>query len=348
MPKKISVKFDTSPLTNAHRARGIGVYTQMLQQALAENEQVELVSQARQADLIHYPFFDLFFNTLPLKLGQKIVVTIHDVTPLVFPQAYKPGMKGYLRFLAQLAKLKLVSAIITDSKHSKKDIMNYLKVPFEKIHPIYLAPNPSIQLLPEKKLQSVARRYHLPKSYLLYVGDINYNKNIPFLIKALKYLPFNFKLVLVGKNFRPQPIPEWAAIEKQIALSDVQKRVKFLTNVDSAEDLSAIYSQSLVYVNASLYEGFGLPILEAMRAKTVVISFDNSSIPEIAADKVIYLRKREAEHLAEVIKTVADWTKIKRKKWTNEAFHHSQQFTWQKTVQATVAIYEQVVHRSKP
>ena len=342
--KKIKVKLDTSPLVTAHKTRGIGFYTRFLRDALAKRGDVELVTKEQEAEIIHYPFFDLFFNTLPLKPNKKIVVTIHDVIPLVFPKNYKPGVKGSLRLLAQIGKLRFVKAVITDSKNSKKDILNYLKVPFEKVYPIYLAPNPEIKPADAQLKAKVKRKFALPKKYLLYVGDINYNKNIPFLIKSLKYLPYEFKLVLVGKNFVPQDIPEWQAIEKQLALSDVKKRVKFLTTVDSSSELAAIYSQALVYVNPSLYEGFGLPVLEAMRAKTPVISLKNSSIPEIAGDKIIYLEKENPEELAELIEALDRWPKTKRMRWVSSAYKHSLKFSWEKTAAETVRVYQTIIH----
>lgn len=344
MKQKLKLKLDTSPLASGHRFRGIGAYTRFLLQELNRLDQVELVEDEKVADVIHYPFFDLFFNTLPLKKpGKKVVVTIHDVIPLVFPKNYRPGVKGSLRLMAQITKLKLVDAVITDSKNSKKDIINYLKVPFGKIHPVYLAPNPEIKPLGLKAKNQVKRKYSLPKKYLLYVGDINYNKNIPFLIKSLKYLPYQFKLVLVGKNFMPQAIPEWEAIEKQLALSDVADRVKFLTNVDSSQDLAGIYANALVYVNPSLYEGFGLPVLEAMRAKTPVISLKNSSIPEIAGDKITYLNDENPEKLAELIEAIDRLPMSKRIKLINQAYEHSQQFSWVKTAQETVEVYARLL-----
>jgi len=344
MNKKISVKLDTTPLTNAHRTRGVGVYTKLLLQALKQSNAVKLVDDPRQAQVIHYPFFDLFFNSLPVNLTKKTVVTIHDVIPLVFPQQYKPGIKGNLRLLAQIGKLKFVNAVITDSINSKKDIVNYLKVPFDKIKAVHLAANPAIRRIPQEKLAFFSRKLHLPKKYLLYVGDINYNKNLSFLIKTLKYLPYQLKLVLVGKNFRSQPIPEWAAIEKQIALSDVARRVKFFNQVETDEDLAAIYSASLVYINPSLYEGFGLPILEAMQTKTPVISLRNSSIPEIAGDRVVYLGETNPERLADLVKNVIYWTKSKRKQWVNQAFQRSQQFSWEKTAKETVEVYQKIIN----
>ncbi len=342
--KKVKVKLDISPLSSKHRHRGIGVYTRYLHQALSELPEVELVDSELEAEVIHYPFFDLFFNTLPIKLTKKTVVTIHDVTPLVFLKNYRPGVKGSLRLLSQMTKLKLVDAVVTDSRNSKKDIINYLKVSPAKIFTTYLAPNPQIRPVNLKEKNRVRRKYSLPKRFFLYVGDINYNKNIPFLIKSLKYLPYQFKLLLVGKNFYPQEIPEWQAIAKQLALSDVTDRVKFLTNVDSSEDLSAIYANSLAYVNPSLYEGFGLPVLEAMRAKTPVISLKNSSIPEIAGDKAIYLQKEDPEELAKLIEAVNDWPIAQRRKWLKQAYEHSLGFSWEKTAKKTAEVYKRVVN----
>jgi glycosyltransferase involved in cell wall biosynthesis len=340
MPLKVFL--DQSPLSNGHAIRGIGMYTRFLHEALQKDKSIELVESAKEAQVIHYPFFDLFSPSLPLFSKTRTIVTIHDVIPLLFPKYYPLGKKARLNFFRQKLALRKVDAVITDSEASKIDIAKHLRVPLDKIKVVYLAGNPQIQAVSETIQSRVRRKYKLPQRFLLYVGDINYNKNLPQLIKALKFLPEQIKLVMVGKNFREQDIPEWQRIQVQIALSSVAKRVKFINNLDTRamEDLSAIYSMSLAYVQPSLYEGFGLPVLEAMACRTPVICHDNSSLGEIVLNKAILSNSATAEDFAQSVEEVLTWSQAKRDEFTKKAKRYAASFTWRKTAQNTIKVYE--------
>lgn len=339
----IKVKFANSPLTSMHAARGIGRYSQQLQQALKATGQIEVLSSSvkQSADITHHPYFDLYFPTLPIRPFGKTVVTIHDLIPLVFPEQYPVGKKGQWHFFKQKLSLGFVSAIITDSAHCKKDIEIYLGVAKDKIFVVPLAAPIELKKPDPKSLQTIRRKLGLPVQYCLYVGDINYNKNLPQLIKALKYLPWNVKLVCVGKNFLSQDIPEWHAIENQVALSDVAHRVQFLTNVhvDDFVSLSVIYAGALCYVQPSLYEGFGLPVLEAMVCQTPVVSTQISALKEVAG-KYAVLAETTAESLARSIQQVLNLSQTARKTLTTQAYEWSQKFSWEKTAKKTLAVYK--------
>ena len=346
----IKVLIDTSPLSNASAIRGIGSYTRHLTDALEKEKSLEVMRSSLadknfKPDIIHYPFFDLFFHTLPLRKKATTVVTIHDTIPLVFPEQYKPGKRGLANLIRQKLALKSVAAVITDSESSKKDIVHYFKYPADKIYVIPLASNPDLKAADEKRIRSAKRRYKLPSKYLLYVGDINYNKNLPQLIKTLKFLPKDIKLVLLGKNFTPQEIPEWQWIESQVALSNVEDRIIYLDNVlgDASEDLSAIYSGALAYIQPSLYEGFGLPVLEAMQCKTPVISSANSSLLEIGGKAVLFTEEETAEEFAKKVEEILNWTKKERTSFINKAYKWSQRFSWEKTAKKTAELYQKLL-----
>lgn len=352
----INVLIDTSPLANANSLRGVGVYTRMLVQSLNTLKGITVLTPVdieknkklkKSIDLIHYPFFDLYFSTLPLRTKKPTVVTVHDVIPLIFPEQYKPGVKGKVKFVKQKNALQNVETVITDSQTSKNDIVKYLGVKSEKIAVIYLAANPDLKKPPSSVINRVRRHYKLPKNYILYVGDINYNKNLPQLIKALKFLPREIKLVCLGKNFQPQNIPEWQWIETQMAMSDVVNRVKFITGLgsDANQELSAIYAAAAVYVQPSLYEGFGLPVLEAMQCRTPVIATQNSSLIEVGGEGAVFCQP-EAESIAAQVETVLSWSKNKRSLWVKNAYNWSQKFSWQKTAQQTFKIYKQVITKA--
>jgi glycosyltransferase involved in cell wall biosynthesis len=346
---KIKVLIDTTPLASGHAIRGIGMYTKQLLAAFEQNKELELVNAADIAntaskpDIIHYPFFDLFAATLPWRRVAPTVVTIHDVIPLVFPDQFRPGKRGRLAFWKQRLALKTVQAVITDSVASKQDVISYLGVPESKIHVVSLAAHPEFKVARENHIKEVRKQYQLPKNYLLYVGDINYNKNIPQLIKSLKFLPDDIHLVCVGKNFYPHDIPEWQWIETQVALSDVSPRVHFVTDIGpkAIDELSAIYTGAVAYIQPSLYEGFGLPVLEAMQCRVPVISARNSSLIEVGGEHATYVEPT-AESIAEGVQTVMAWSATARAERVKAANRWSQTFTWQKTAQKTMAVYQQV------
>ena len=348
----IDVLFETSVLSGGHSARGIGAYARLLTEELKNNSDINLIksstlekNQKINVDITHYPFFDLFFDTLPISPFKKVVVTIHDVIPLVFPKLYEPGIKGKIKFEKQKLALKSVNAVITDSQASKKDIIQHLGVPEEKVHVIYLAANIVFEKKDDKFIRKVLRKYKLPKKYLLYVGDINYNKNIPQLIKMMKFVEDkSIKLVCIGRNFTPQEIPEWKWIETQLALSDVEDRVIFLNNVptEPVDELAAIYSGALIYVQPSLYEGFGLPVLEAMQCETPIVCSENSSLIEVGGEHVIFT-EATAESMAQKVIDILKWSKTKRLKWIRDAYKWSQTFSWRKTAEETVDVYKQIM-----
>ncbi|PIY80102.1 MAG: hypothetical protein COY80_04730 [Candidatus Pacebacteria bacterium CG_4_10_14_0_8_um_filter_42_14] len=354
MSEPLKIAIDTSPLLGGHARRGIGTYTRELLKALTTRADLTITRITRRRkiekgefDLIHYPFFDLFFHTLHQRRGQKTVITIHDVIPLEFPEQYPAGVKGSLRFIQQKRALKKVSWVLTDSEYSKAQIVKFLSFPAEKISAILLAANPEIVRQSREQMALVREKFHLPEKYILYVGDINYNKNVPQLIKSLKFLPDDISLVCVGKNFSPQPIPEWEAIERQVALSDVSERMHFCPDVEpeAVAELAAIYSGAKLYVQPSLSEGFGLPILEALQCRTPVVSTNRGSLPEVSGEAAIYAEP-EAESLAEAIKQVLDWSRSERAERVEKGFQWSQKFTWEKAAEQTTTAYKQALERS--
>lgn len=350
--KKITVVFETSVLAGEHSSRGIGTYARLLLEHLEGISEIEVHKSSTMSktdtikpDIIHYPFFDLYFDTLPINPFKNKVVTVHDVIPLIFPEYYKAGIKGKLRLKKQKLALRSAAAVITDSQASKADIIKHLRIPEHKIHVVYLAANPSLRAQDEDIIKRVKYKNKLPDKYILYVGDINYNKNIPQLIKMMKFIEDeSVKLVCLGRNFTPQEIPEWQWIETQLALSDVSDRVVFLNNVltESLDELAAIYTGAQLYIQPSLYEGFGLPVLEAMQCRTPVVCSHNSSLLEVGGEHVVF-SEPSAEDFAAKVAEVLSWSKTRRDTFIREAYKWSQNFSWDKTAQETATVYKKVL-----
>src|SRR3989344_1337554 len=174
----MKVALDISPLKTGHKVRGIGSYTQQLVEEFKKGdygidfEFFDSQNFSSSSDLIHYPYFDLFFHTLPIKKAKPRIVTIHDVIPLVFPKFFPIGIKGALNLFLQKRALAKVDAVICDSETSKKDIISKLSFPGEKIRVVYLAPGPNFKKINTSQLFKIKNKYSLPEKFVLYVGDV--------------------------------------------------------------------------------------------------------------------------------------------------------------------------------
>lgn len=352
----MKVVVDISPLKTLHKTRGIGIYTRRLIEALQQydkkNEYV-LTTKFKDvsgADVVHYPYFDLFFHTLPIRKHTKTVVTIHDLTPLIFPSDFHPGIKGRYRYFLQRLALRSVNAVITDSENSKRDIKQILNVPDQKLSVIYLAAADSFRPQNDKQIQKVKKRYKLPDKFALYVGDVNANKNIIKLVNAFKRLVkkhTNLHLVLVGSTFKDKKLPQVVKIIKEIENISLQSKVLILPNVtlDPPDDLAAIYCASQVYIQPSLYEGFGLPVLEAFASGTLVVSSNSSSLPEITGEAAIMVNPKSSTEISKGIVKALNLSNDEKAKLVRKGIKQANKFSWKKTAEETIEVYKSVVER---
>ena len=345
----MKVAIDVSPLKNANRYRGVGAYTNQLAESLKllnisdfSFQLIESGKIAKDYNLIHYPFFDPFFLTLPLKKEKPTVVTIHDTIPLVFPEHYPPGAKGNLKFQIQKFSLKNVKAVITDSENSKKDIFKYLNYPKEKIYVIPLAPAKDFKVIKNKDfLDKIKRKYKLPEKFILYVGDVNYNKNVLGLIKAFadfRDQEKDLNFVLVGKAFLEEDLKETQEIIKLINLLDLNKNIIRLGWIPQ-EDLAGIYNSATVYCQPSFYEGFGLPVLEAMACGCPVVAANTSSLPEICGRAAIMFDPYNIKSIVEGIKMALN----QKSDLMAKGLRQVENFNWEKVAQKTYEVYQKVV-----
>ena len=337
----LKLYIDESPLKTGHAVRGIGAYTRGIKEGMKTINDVSLVQDKTKADVILYPYFDLFFNTLQIRKGEKVVVMIHDVIPLLYPKNYPPGVRGKLNFLRQKKELKKATLIVCDSETSKKDIVRFLDIPQGKIFPTHLAPNPNVKPVSDKKiLETVRDKYDLPETFVLYVGDINYNKNVLTLVKACTDL--NVCLVIAGQQAASEEFDREHIENKDLkelievyGSNSLVKRVGFVPD----EDLSAIFSLATTYCQPSFYEGFGLPVLEAMKAGCPVICSRTQALVEIAEDGALYFDPKDIGDLktimSGVINNQAVLNDFKRK-----SSIQVKKFSWKETSNKTLEAIE--------
>lgn len=348
----MKVAIDTAPLQSGHKIRGMGVYVKNLIteiEKLKENNFYpesfvfsENKGKLREFELLHYPYFDLFFHTLSIKQPQKFVVTVPDVTPLLYPKNFPPGIKGSIKLHLQKQALKKASAVITISETSKKDIVRYLDVKAEKIFPIYLAPQ-KFTKRSAKTLQSVRKKYKLPKQFVLYVGDANYNKNLLTLIEACK--KSKTPIVMVGKSlvstdYNKNHIEnkDLNAIHEKYAMDPNVIRLGYLEN----EEFDSIWQLATIFCMPSRYEGFGLPILEAFQAGVPVLSARTQALVEIAGEGAIYADTESVNDFASKIEALLK-NKDKREALVRKGKDRVKNFSWEKTAQQTYEVYKKVL-----
>lgn len=325
----LKIAVDSGPLGSGDSVRGIGVYTRELLKALnlygVDVSDVDLNGY----DVIHLTRFHPFFVSVPYSKpkGARLILTIYDLIPLIYPEHYPPGIKGTFRFLINKYLIKKnVDAIITISETSKKDICRFLGVNPNMVYVTYLSPRPIFRRLKtEDWKKEIIQKYKLPDDYVLYVGDLNFNKNIVNLIEGCRIA--KKPLVIVGKQAAEVNKMDFSHPElKHLATVDWSKIIRL--GFVSDADLVAIYNLASVYIQPSYYEGFGLPLLEAVSCKTPVAVSKNQCHVEILGNDFDYFNADEPDDIAKYIISPNRDRKLPRN------------YSWKLTAKETLKIYE--------
>lgn len=278
-------------------------------------------------DIIHSPENASLFVKLQ---NQKKIVTVHDIIAYLYSEFGVTGIR--YKYLLNRT-LKTADKIITDSYSTKKDLINYFNVPEQKINVIYLAADDKFKLLDPQEIDPILKKYEVLSPYIFYVGGFMTHKNIPTLIKAfyeLKKEEIPHKLVFTGKNSNKK-------IYNLIQRLGLQKHIIFLGYVES-EDLPALYNGADLFVYPSLYEGFGLPPLEAMSCGCPVVASNTSSLPEVVGDGGIMVDPYDVDELANAMHRVLtnDWLRINL---IRRGLKRAKMFSWEKCAKETLEVY---------
>ncbi len=292
-------------------------------------------------DLAHVPYFGS-----PLSPSVPTLVTIHDLIPMLLPE-YRGGFLGRLYTSLVAAAAPQAKIILTDSEASKQDILRKLGLGGEQVRVVYLAPAPYFQ--PAESWQQVVelkQKYNLPENFVLYLGGYDVRKNVSALLYAYtwvsKTLGEQYPLVLGGRlpesdsAFFPDP----RRIARELGIEEFIITPGWIAE----EDRPLLYAAAAVFVYPSRYEGFGLPVLEAMACGVPVVTTNAASIPELAGPAAFQLDPNDTRHMAAPIIRLCTEESF-RAEMIERGFAQVEKFSWAKTAQETLRAYRDTLTR---
>ncbi len=324
------------------RGRGVGVYGSNLLEGLKKTKGIKIVDT--NPDIIHYTFFDLFYPTLKINPHIPSIVTIHDVTPLVLSEKYPKGVMSTIGLFRQWFQLKKTAAIITDSECSKKDISKILRIDDAKVFVTLLAANNLYKKEVSADMKNkLIKKYNLPEKFILTVaGGPNPNKNLPNLAEVTERI--GIPLVIVGGGINQKLIKPVEPELIDLVRLEVYQHLIRLDNVPN-EELLIFYKLATAYVQASIYEGFGIPLLEAMTAECPIVSSRASSLPEIYDPVTITFNPKSLKSMEKAMKKFLKLTKFQKEEYVAKNKNRSKEFSWQKTASQTADVYKTVYEK---
>ncbi|GIM30239.1 glycosyl transferase [Clostridium polyendosporum] len=304
-------------------------FIKMNSKFLSLKEQIELpriLNKYKGKAIFHSPSF---VSSPFIKIDT--VMTIHDLNHIRYPQFYTPFHKYYYKYIVKPSALNS-KKVLTVSNFAKSELLGWLKCEDSRVVVTYNGIDSDFKhISDETTLKKVKYKYDLPDKFILYIGNLKPHKNVETLVKAMKTVKDkNYFLVMNGKlNDK---------LREVIKEYDVNDRIKFIGFVDD-EDLPVLYSEAKVFVFPSLYEGFGLPPLEAMACGCQVIVSDTSSLPEVVGNYGLKFDAKDHINLSNKINQCIEspllYNEKELKDWMNR-------YDWQNTFDLTYEIYKEI------
>jgi glycosyltransferase involved in cell wall biosynthesis len=303
--------------------------------SLAEQIAIPLVLRRERVTLFHAPHY-----VLPPLVRCRSIVTIHDCIHLMFPE-YLPNRLAHAYAKASITlAARRAKRILTVSESSKRDILRFVDVPADRIDVIYNAYDECFAIEPrEEDVLRVRERYQLQDPFVLYAGNVKPHKNLERLIEAfgiVRRAGFDaLKLVLIGDD-----ISKYAVLRRAVHRLQLHKHVRFLGYLPE-ETLAVMYRLAGVFVFPSLYEGFGLPPLEAMASGTPVITSNASSLPEVVGDAALLVDPYDPDAIADAIRRIVSDETL-RADLHRRGLARAKEFSWKQSVARVRRIYDEV------
>ena len=327
-------RFEMREVKGTARRLGVGLGKLWWEQAgLLE------LGRSESFDLLHCPYF-----ASPLFPNVPTVVTIHDVIPLVLPE-YRRAIHVRLYTHLVSAAARRARAITTVSETAKKDIVRTLGIPADRVHVIYNAADSSLHPVADRStLEALRETYGIEQDFLLYFGGFDVRKNVMRVVRAFGSARESFQrpcqlllagsLGLVGHPLYPDPRP----LIRKLGL---ESKVVLAGRIPE-EDKAILYSASTALVFPSLYEGFGMPVLEAMACGTPVVTSKLSSLPEVAGDAALMVDPTDVEALAgAMVRMVND--RSLRDELAGKGLRRASEFRWEDSAMKTLEVYRRAM-----
>ena len=293
-----------------------------------EQTMLPVSMELRRLDVFHGPV-----HVVPIPTRVPSVMTLHDLAFLRFPEQLPSSRRAFLAAATRVSAQK-VDRVITVSQNTASDVIQWLKVPEEKVESIPLAPSSRVKRVSGRSLDVFRMKWNIDRPYVLAVGTLEPRKNLPTLLRAFAKIKgeVEHQLVLVG--------PEgWLTSELRQTLNelDLGDRVR-LTGFVRDEELGGWYSAADLFAFPSFYEGFGLPSLEAMHCGTPVLASNSSCFPEVVGEAGVLISPRDtslwAETMREILRDPAWRAELSRRGLACAA-----EFSWTRTAEATYRVY---------
>lgn len=319
------------------RTRGIGMPSQLLQ----------LLWRATSHPCVDgwLPGIEVFHGVnfwLPPLHRARGVITVHDLGFLALPELHTPAQRAIHGKLGR--SLGRCARVIAVSENTRRDFLRHYSYPAERVRVIPLAADPGFRPIQDPAVLAQAReRFRLPPSFILSVCTLEPRKNLIALVRAfhhaLSRLPSDSKLVLAGGS-------SWGTDQLRATLRELRldSRV-ILTGYLSDIDLVVLYNLASCFVYPSRYEGFGLPVLEAMACGTPVICSNASSLPEVTADAAVQVPPDDVVGLSESIRSFVN-DRARRAEFAARGVTRAAQFSWSRTASETLAVYRDSARES--
>ncbi len=300
--------------------------------------------QTRFSSLIHRARIDLLHSlhyTKPLSLPCASVVTFHDMTFFFYPQLHTRTKRWFFP-IAMRISARQADGIITVSESTRRDAIQLLGIDPGKIFATQLGVEPMFRVIEgEASLSDIAAKYGLPENFILYLGTIEPRKNLPNLIDAFNILVekgLQQKLVLAGKF-------GWMYEEVLTLVRDhgLKDHIIFPGYIEQ-DDLPMVYNLASLFVYPTIYEGFGLPVLEAMACGVPVVTSDIASLPEIVGEAGLLVPPGDVNALSEAISRGMNDEEL-RTNLRRAGIQRAKKFRWERTAELTQQVYEKVLNR---
>jgi glycosyltransferase involved in cell wall biosynthesis len=332
----VEARILSSPLRHINSGQGVGARIDKL---AWETIDLPLASLMRSQALIHSLYF-----AAPLLAATPVVVTVHDLIPLIVPGYHRSRQSAYYSRLMAVA-VKRAAAIITVSEYAKEDIVRVLGVPRCRVHVTYEAADERFRPATDDRAARTARqKYRLPERFLLYLGGAERRKNLETLLRAWSRVSDRMRTLsaslVVVANF-PEPdalYPDICALAQELKVGDT---VRFVSSVDE-DDKPEVYRSALGFCFPSRYEGFGLPPLEAMACGVPVIASNATSLAEVLGNGGRLLDPDDIDGWAGSMLHLVE-SENERQDLRERGLRRAVTFSWRRTAEETVKVYRQVL-----